>query len=82
MDLIDAAQSGSITIVLAALVTLLLGGIVFLFKLLVDELRGRANRAEALVDGMKGTYDTLSAATDKAADVAQAALEELRRSTK
>ena len=80
MDIIEATQSGSITLVLAAMVTLLLAGIAYLFKLLVDELRKRADKAEVLVDGMRKSYDTLAAATDKAADVAQAALEELRRS--
>ena len=79
MDIVDAAQSGSITLLLAVITTMLIAAVGYLFKQLIEELRKRASRAEVLVDGMKASYDTLATATDKAADVAQAALEELRR---
>jgi hypothetical protein len=77
-DIVDAAQGG-VVILLATIVTILVGAVGYLFKRLIEELSGRANRAEALVDGMRHSYDTLAEATDKAADVAQAALDELRR---
>ena len=80
MDIIDAAAKGDIVLLLAVGVVTLSGIVGYLFKKLIDELTHRASRAEVLVDGMKESYDTLAAATDKAADVAQAALEELRRS--
>ena len=76
---IGVAAEGGVVALLAAIVTLLIAAVVFLFKKLIDELSKRANRAEALVDGMSESYDTLAKATDKAADVAQAALDELRR---
>lgn len=77
---IGAASEAGVVALLAAIVTLLIAATTYLFKKLIDELTHRAGRAEVLVDGMKESYDTLAAATDKAADVAQAALEELRRS--
>ena len=80
MGVVEATQSGSITLLLAVIVTILLTAVGALFWLLVGELRKRAARAEGLTDKMAGSYDTLAAATDKAADVAEAALEELRRS--
>ncbi len=78
-EVISAAAKGDIVLLLAVGVVTLSGIVGYLFKKLVDELTHRANRAEVLVDGMRESYDTLAAATDKAADVAQAALEELRR---
>jgi hypothetical protein len=71
MDLVDAASTGQITIVLATIVVSLAAIIGFLFSLIVKELRGRAERAEKLTD-------TTTVLLDKAVDGFQIALAELR----
>lgn len=76
---IGAASEAGIVALLAAIVTLLLAATSYLFKQLIEELRSRATRAEALYKGSQESYDTLASATDKASEVAQAALDELRR---
>ena len=93
MDLIEAATSGNIVLLLAVIVTLLGGAVVFLFHLIVKELRARVTRAEGLTDKMVETFDGLEEATKTAvavardnaevakqsADLAQKSLDELRR---
>ena len=93
MDVIEAATSGNIVLLLAVIVTLLGGAVVFLFHLIVKELRARVTRAEGLTDKMVETFDGLEEATKTAvavardnaevakqsADLAQKSLDELRR---
>ena len=71
MDIIDAAASGNITLLLAVIVMSLSAIIAFLFNVILKELRSRAARAEALTD----TANTL---LDRAVEGFQVALNELR----
>ena len=92
-EIVKAATSGDIMHLLAVIVTLLGGAVVFLFHLIVKELRARVTRAEGLTDKMVETFDGLEDATKTAvavardnaevakqsADLAQKSLDELRR---
>lgn len=92
-EIVKAAVSGDIVLLLAVIVTLLGGAVVFLFTLIVKELRARVTRAEGLTDRMVETFDGLEEATKTAvavardnaevakqsADLAQKSLDELRR---
>ena len=92
-EIVKAATSGGIVHLLAVIVTLLGGAVVFLFHLIVKELRARVTRAEGLTDRMVETFDGLEEATKTAvavardnaevakqsADLAQKSLDELRR---
>lgn len=79
MDIVDAAVSGDIVLLLAAMVVILGGVISVLAVVVYREMRGRIERSEGLTDAMVAAFDDLGPATQKAADVAQAALDELRR---
>ena len=92
-EIVDAATSGNMTLLLAVIVSALAGAVVFLFHLIVKELRGRVTRAESLTDRMVDTFDGLEEATKtavavardnaevakQAAELAQHTLDELRR---
>ena len=93
MDLIDATKSGEIALVLAVIVLALSAVVGFLFKLLLNEKTERVKRAEALTDKQGALFDSLEESTKsavaiaqanaevaaKAADLAQASLDELRK---
>ena len=92
-EIVKAAVSGDIVLLLAVIVTLLGGAVVFLFTLIIKELRARVTRAEGLTDRMVETFDGLEDATKTAvavardnaevakqsAELAQKSLDELRR---
>jgi hypothetical protein len=71
MDVIEAAASGNITILLAVIVVSLSAIIAFLFREVLKELRNRVEREEELTD-------TAIASFDKLATSMEAALTELR----
>lgn len=93
MDLIDAATSGNMTLLLAVIVVALSTIVGYLFREIVKELRARVTRAESLTDKMVDTFDGLEKATNTAvavakdnaevakqsAELAQKSLDELRR---
>ena len=92
-EIVKAATSGDIMHLMAVIVTLLGGAVVFLFHVIVKELRARVTRAEGLTDKMVDTFDGLEKATNtavavardnaeiakQAADATKIALDELRR---
>ena len=71
-DLVDAAARGDMVVLLAIIVVALASVVGFLFKLVIDEMRGRTKRAEHLTDEANELNDKLS-------DTFRAALDELRR---
>ena len=79
MDFIDAATSGNIIFLLAAIVVVLGSVVTALFWLLIKELRERVKRSEALTDRANKNFDGLEEATKAAVGIAQATLDELRR---
>lgn len=95
MDLIDAAVQRDIVLLLAVIVVALAGVVAFLFKLLISEKSARVKRSEDLFESQGKLFDRLeekfgvavSVAADnaevakKAADLAQASLDELRKRT-
>ena len=93
MDIIDAAVQRDIVLLLAVIVVALSGIVGFLFKLLLNEKTERVKRAEALTDRQGELFDSLEEATKsavavaqsnaevaaRAANLAQASLDELRK---
>lgn len=93
MDLIDAAVQRDIVLLLAVIVVILGGAVALLFKLLLAEKTARVKRAEDLFEEQGKLLDDLTekfgvavaVARDnadvakKAADMAQATLDELRK---
>ena len=92
MDLVDAAVQRDIVLLLAVIVVTLGGVVSVLFWLLVKEKTARVTRAESLTDRMGDLFDKLETSTstavavardnakvaEKAADLAQQSLNELR----
>ncbi len=78
MDVIEAAASGNIALLLAAIVVILGGVVSTVAVVLFRELKARITRAELLTDAMVRAFDDLGPATKHSADVSQAALDELR----
>ena len=78
MDLIDAATAGNLNLVLAIIVVALAGAVVYLFKLVLDELRKGRDRAEKLTDVANETNSKFADTFDRLADTTEAALNELR----
>ena len=92
-EIVKAATSGDMVLLLALIVVALSGIVGFLFKLLLAEKTARVKRAEKqfedqgkLFDGLASNFATaISVARDnadvakKAADLAQASLDELRK---
>ena len=92
-DIIKAATSGDIVLLLAIIVVILGGVVGTLFWLLIKEMRGRVTRAEELTDRANDLFDRLETSTNtavavardnaevakRAADLAQNSLDELRK---
>lgn len=74
-DIVDAAASGNLAIVLATIVVALAAIVGYLFKEIIKELRSRVQREENLTD-------TAIASFDKLAGTTEAALNELRGRTR
>ena len=95
MDLIEAATSGNIVLLLAVIVLALAGAVGLLFRLLIAEKTARVKRAEEQFDKQGQLFDELSEnfevavaiardnadVAKKASDLAQASLDELRKRT-
>ena len=93
MDLVEAAVRGDLVLLLAIIVVTLGGAVSFLFKLLLAEKTARVKRSEDLFEQQGKLFDELSAnfevavsvardnadVAKRAADLAQATLDELRR---
>ena len=79
MEIIDAATSGNMVLLLAVIVVILGGLVSVLGVVIFREMKARIARAESLTDAMVEAFDDLGPATKHSADVAQAALDELRR---
>lgn len=77
-QIIDAATSGNVVLLLAIIVIVLGSVVGTLAVVIYRELRSRITRAERLTDKMVEAFDALGPATKHAAEVSEAALEELR----
>ena len=94
-DIVKAATSGDMVLLLALIVVALAGIVGFLFKLLLAEKTARVQRAEGQFEKQGELFDRLEAkfgtaisvaesnaqVAKTAADLAQASLDELRKRT-
>jgi NADH:ubiquinone oxidoreductase subunit 6 (subunit J) len=77
-DIVDAAQGG-VVILLATIVTILVGAVGFLFRLVVKMQDERIKRSEDLTDRANETNDKMAEAFAGLKEVWKSALDELRK---